>query len=150
MSERQEPDGDEEDRDSAKEALARFAVNLNERAEAGEIEPLVGRDKELRRAIQVLCRRKKNNPLFVGDSGVGKTAIVEGLALKIVNKEVPKLLEKCVIFSLDMGSLVAGTRFRGDFENRVKAVLKDLAKREGAILFVDEMHTVITSSSARA
>jgi ATP-dependent Clp protease ATP-binding subunit ClpA len=148
VSERPDAESDDEEKETGKDALARFAVNLNERAEAGEIEPLVGRDKELRRAIQVLCRRKKNNPLFVGDSGVGKTAIVEGLALKIVNKEVPKLLEKCVIFSLDMGALVAGTRFRGDFENRVKAVLKDLAKREGAVLFVDEMHTIIGAGAA--
>jgi ATP-dependent Clp protease ATP-binding subunit ClpA len=141
-------DEDEEEGEPTKQALGRFAVNLNERALAGEIEPLVGRDKELRRTIQVLCRRKKNNPLFVGDAGVGKTAIVEGLALKIVNKEVPKPLEGCVIYSLDMGSLVAGTRFRGDFENRVKAVLKELSKKEGAILFVDEMHTVIGAGAA--
>jgi ATP-dependent Clp protease ATP-binding subunit ClpA len=142
-------EGDDEDEEQpAKQALSRYAVNLNERALAGEIEPLVGRDKELRRTIQVLCRRKKNNPLFVGDAGVGKTAIVEGLALKIVNKEVPKPLEGCVIYSLDMGSLVAGTRFRGDFENRVKAVLKELGKKPGAILFVDEMHTVIGAGAA--
>ena len=141
-------DDEEEGGEQPKQALGRFAVNLNERALAGEIEPLVGRDKELRRTIQVLSRRKKNNPLFVGDAGVGKTAIVEGLALKIVNKEVPKPLENCVIYSLDMGSLVAGTRFRGDFENRVKAVLKELGKKEGAILFVDEMHTVIGAGAA--
>jgi ATP-dependent Clp protease ATP-binding subunit ClpA len=140
-------DGDDE-REPNADPLERFAVNLNERAEAGEIEPLVGRDKELRRAIQVLSRRKKNNPLFVGDAGVGKTAIVEGLAQRIVNKEVPKPLESAVIYSLDMGALVAGTRFRGDFENRVKAVLKRLGELPGAILFVDEIHTVIGAGAA--
>jgi ATP-dependent Clp protease ATP-binding subunit ClpA len=121
---------------------------LNERAAAGEIEPLVGRDKEIRRAIQVLARRKKNNPLFVGDAGVGKTAIVEGLADRIVKKQVPKPLENAVIYALDMGALVAGTRFRGDFENRVKAVLKSLADKPGAVLFVDEMHTVVGAGAA--
>jgi ATP-dependent Clp protease ATP-binding subunit ClpA len=140
-------DGDDE-RETNADPLERFAVNLNERAEAGEIEPLVGREKELRRAIQVLSRRRKNNPLFVGDAGVGKTAIVEGLAQRIVNKEVPKPLESAVIYSLDMGALVAGTRFRGDFENRVKAVLKRLADLPGAILFVDEIHTVIGAGAA--
>jgi ATP-dependent Clp protease ATP-binding subunit ClpA len=140
-------DGDDE-REPNSDPLERFAVNLNERAEAGEIEPLVGRDKEIRRAIQVLSRRKKNNPLFVGDAGVGKTAIVEGLAQRIVNKEVPKPLESAVIYSLDMGALVAGTRFRGDFENRVKAVLKRLGELPGAILFVDEIHTVIGAGAA--
>ena len=139
---------DEEDRDAGPDALARFAVNLNERALAGDIEPLIGRERELRRTIQVLCRRKKNNPLFVGDAGVGKTAIVEGLAHKIVNKEVPKLLEDTVIFALDMGAIVAGTRFRGDFENRIKAVLKQLEEKPGAILFVDELHTVIGAGAA--
>jgi ATP-dependent Clp protease ATP-binding subunit ClpA len=126
-----------------KDALSRFAVNLNERAAAGDIEPLVGREKEIKRAIQVLSRRKKNNPLFVGDAGVGKTAIVEGLAALIAQGKVPKPLEKAVIYALDMGALIAGTKFRGDFENRVKAVLKGLDKQPGSILFVDELHTVI-------
>ncbi|HEY3495434.1 MAG TPA: ATP-dependent Clp protease ATP-binding subunit ClpA [Polyangiaceae bacterium] len=143
-----EPEGEDEEREAGGDALSRFAVNLNERAQAGEIEPLVGREKELRRAIQVLSRRKKNNPLFVGDAGVGKTAIVEGLAQRIVNKEVPKPLEDAVIYSLDMGALVAGTRFRGDFENRVKAVLKQLGEQPGAVLFVDELHTVIGAGAA--
>jgi ATP-dependent Clp protease ATP-binding subunit ClpA len=143
-----EPEGDEEEREAGGDALSRFAVNLNERATAGEIEPLVGREKELRRAIQVLSRRRKNNPLFVGDAGVGKTAIVEGLAQRIVNKEVPKPLEDAVIYALDMGALVAGTRFRGDFENRVKAVLKQLAEQPGAVLFVDELHTVVGAGAA--
>ena len=141
-------DDTDDEREPNTDPLERFAVNLNERAEAGEIEPLVGREKELRRAVQVLSRRKKNNPLFVGDAGVGKTAIVEGLAQRIVNKEVPKPLESAVIYSLDMGALVAGTRFRGDFENRVKAVLKRLADLPGAILFVDEIHTVIGAGAA--
>jgi ATP-dependent Clp protease ATP-binding subunit ClpA len=144
-----ELDEDEEDEESGeKDPLARFAVNLNERAEAGDIEPLVGREKELRRAIQVLSRRKKNNPMFVGDAGVGKTAIVEGLAAKIAAGEVPKPLENAVIYALDMGSLLAGTKFRGDFENRVKAVLKALEKRPGSVLFVDELHTVIGAGAA--
>jgi ATP-dependent Clp protease ATP-binding subunit ClpA len=129
-------------------ALEKFAINLNQRAEAGEIEPLVGREREIRRAIQVLARRKKNNPLFVGDAGVGKTAIVEGLAAKIVAKEVPAALAGAEIFALDMGALVAGTKFRGDFENRVKAVLKQLEQRASAVLFVDEIHTVIGAGSA--
>ena len=129
-------------------ALEKFAINLNERAKAGDIEPLVGRERELRRAIQILARRKKNNPLFVGDAGVGKTAIVEGLAAKVVAEDVPQPLRGCEIFALDMGALVAGTKFRGDFENRVKAVLKQLEKRPGAILFVDEIHTVIGAGSA--
>jgi ATP-dependent Clp protease ATP-binding subunit ClpA len=140
--------GDDEEREGGGDALERFAVNLNERALAGEIEPLVGREKELKRAIQVLSRRRKNNPLFVGDAGVGKTAIVEGLAQRIVSKDVPKPLEDAVIFSLDMGALVAGTRFRGDFENRVKAVLKSLADKPGAVLFVDEIHTVVGAGAA--
>ncbi|HEX6272269.1 MAG TPA: ATP-dependent Clp protease ATP-binding subunit ClpA [Polyangiaceae bacterium] len=147
VSETRADDGDDE-REPNTDPLERFAVNLNERAEAGEIEPLVGREKEIRRAVQVLSRRKKNNPLFVGDAGVGKTAIVEGLAQRIVNKEVPKPLENAVIYSLDMGALVAGTRFRGDFENRVKAVLKRLAELPGAVLFVDEIHTVIGAGAA--
>jgi len=137
----------EEDRSAPTEkqesALERFAINLNERAQKGELEPLVGREKEIRRAIQVLCRRRKNNPLFVGDAGVGKTAIVEGLAAKIVANEVPAPLAGAVIYALDMGSLLAGTKYRGDFENRVKAVLKELEKVPGTILFVDEVHTVI-------
>ncbi len=128
--------------------LERFASNLNERALAGTIEPLVGREKELRRAIQVLARRRKNNPLFVGDAGVGKTAIVEGLAAKIATGDVPEPLKNAVIYALDMGSLVAGTKFRGDFENRVKSILKQLEKVPGSILFVDEMHTVVGAGAA--
>jgi len=140
----------DEDGDAAApaDALAKFAINLNEQAKAGQIEPLVGREKELRRAIQVLCRRRKNNPMFVGDAGVGKTAIVEGLAAKIVAKDIPAPLANVVIYSLDMGALVAGTRFRGDFENRVKAVLKQLEALPHAVLFVDEIHTMVGAGAA--
>jgi ATP-dependent Clp protease ATP-binding subunit ClpA len=130
------------------DALAKFAINLNEQAKAGNIEPLVGREKELRRCIQVLCRRRKNNPMFVGDAGVGKTAIVEGLAAKIVAKDIPAPLADVVIYSLDMGALVAGTRFRGDFENRVKAVLKQIEGLPHAVLFVDEIHTMVGAGAA--
>jgi len=128
---------------SGAEALDAYCVNLNEKAAEGKIDPLIGRDKELERAIQVLCRRSKNNPLFVGDPGVGKTAIAEGLALRIINKETPEVLEDATIFSLDMGSLLAGTRYRGDFEERIKMVLKELESIDGAVLFIDEIHTVI-------
>jgi len=125
------------------EALAAYCVNLNEKSLAGKIDPLIGREREIERTIQILCRRTKNNPLFVGDPGVGKTAIAEGLARKIVRGEVPEVLKNATIFALDMGSLLAGTRYRGDFEERVKAVLTELEEYEGAILFVDEIHTVI-------
>ncbi|HEV7278223.1 MAG TPA: ATP-dependent Clp protease ATP-binding subunit ClpA [Devosiaceae bacterium] len=124
-------------------ALADFCVNLNEKAKAGKIDPLIGRDAELRRTIQVLCRRSKNNPIYVGDAGVGKTAIAEGLARKIVEGEVPEVLREATIYALDMGSLLAGTRYRGDFEERLKAVMKELEKHPNAILFIDEIHTVI-------
>jgi len=125
------------------EALAAYCVNLNEKSLAGKIDPLIGREREIERTIQILCRRTKNNPLFVGDPGVGKTAIAEGLARKIVRGEVPEVLKTATIFALDMGSLLAGTRYRGDFEERVKAVLTELEEYEGAILFIDEIHTVI-------
>jgi len=144
--------GEEEDADgdaqAPADALAKFAINLNEQAHAGNIEPLVGREKELRRAIQVLARRRKNNPIFVGDAGVGKTAIVEGLAAKIVAKDIPTPLLDVVIYALDMGALVAGTRFRGDFENRVKAVLKQIESLPHAVLFVDEIHTMVGAGAA--
>ena len=125
------------------EALATYCVNLNEKADAGKIDPLIGREAEIERTIQVLCRRTKNNPLYVGDSGVGKTALAEGLARRIVKAEVPDVLQDATIFSLDMGALLAGTRYRGDFEERLKAVVAELEAFEGAVLFIDEIHTVI-------
>ena len=125
------------------EALEAYCVNLNAKARQGKIDPLIGREAEVDRTIQILCRRQKNNPLLVGDPGVGKTAIAEGLARKIINNEVPEVLRDCTIFSLDMGSLIAGTRYRGDFEERLKNVLKELENFKGAILFIDEIHTVI-------
>ncbi len=125
------------------EALDAYCVNLNEKAKSGRIDPLIGRELELERTIQILCRRQKNNPLYVGDPGVGKTAIAEGLARRIVLGEVPEVLVDSTIFSLDMGALLAGTRYRGDFEERLKAVMDELENYDGAILFIDEIHTVI-------
>ncbi|MBF0869346.1 ATP-dependent Clp protease ATP-binding subunit ClpA [Gluconobacter japonicus] len=134
----------EERKETAKDgALATYCVNLNDRAREGRIDPLIGRDQEIERTIQILCRRTKNNPLYVGDPGVGKTAIAEGLAKRIVEKDVPEVLQDSTIFSLDMGSLLAGTRYRGDFEERLKAVVTELDQTPGAILFIDEIHTVI-------
>ncbi|WP_370336651.1 ATP-dependent Clp protease ATP-binding subunit ClpA [Parvularcula marina] len=141
------PRGVEEDEESATkqgpQALEAYTVDLNAKARKGKIDILVGREKEVERAIQVLCRRRKNNPLFVGDPGVGKTAIAEGLARRIVDEEVPEVLAEATIFSLDMGALLAGTRYRGDFEERMKAVLKELEAHHDAILFIDEIHTII-------
>ncbi|PPB79894.1 ATP-dependent Clp protease ATP-binding subunit ClpA [Albidovulum inexpectatum] len=131
---------DSEEKDTA---LAKYCVDLNAKARKGEVDPLIGREAELERCIQVLCRRRKNNPLLVGDPGVGKTAIAEGLALKIVRGETPEVLKNATIFSLDMGALLAGTRYRGDFEERLKAVVKELEEHPDAILFIDEIHTVI-------
>jgi len=125
------------------EALEAYCVNLNEKAKQGKVDPLIGRMAEVERCIQILCRRTKNNPLLVGDPGVGKTAIAEGLARKIVNKQVPEVLANSTIFSLDMGALLAGTRYRGDFEERVKQVVKELENHPDAVLFIDEIHTVI-------
>ena len=124
-------------------ALQKYCVDLNEKARRGDVDPLIGRDLEVERCIQVLCRRRKNNPLLVGDPGVGKTAIAEGLARKIVDGETPAVLAETTIFSLDMGALLAGTRYRGDFEERLKAVMKELEAHPNAILFIDEIHTVI-------
>ena len=130
--------------DSKKEsALEKYCVDLNQKAEVGDIDPLIGRDDEVERCIQVLCRRRKNNPLLVGDPGVGKTAIAEGLARKVVSGETPKVLAETTIFSLDMGALLAGTRYRGDFEERLKAVVTELENHTDAVLFIDEIHTVI-------
>ncbi|MFN4091778.1 MAG: ATP-dependent Clp protease ATP-binding subunit ClpA [Brevundimonas sp.] len=128
---------------SGGEALEAYCVDLNEKSRKGKVDPLIGRHAEVERAIQILCRRTKNNPLLVGEPGVGKTAIAEGLARKIVNHEVPDVLEGATIFSLDMGALLAGTRYRGDFEERLKQVVKELENHENAILFIDEIHTVI-------
>ena len=128
--------------------LEKYATNLNVMATNGKIDPLIGRDKEIERTMQILCRRSKNNPLLVGEAGVGKTAIAEGLAKKIVDGEVPDVLKDCTIYSLDLGGLVAGTKYRGDFEKRLKGVLKQLANEPGAILFVDEIHTIIGAGAA--
>ena len=129
-------------------ALEKYAANLNQRAEAGKIDPLIGRQMEVERTIEILCRRRKNNPLFVGEAGVGKTAIAEGLARRIVEGQVPEVLAGATIWSLDMGSLIAGTKYRGDFEKRLKSVIAELRKQPGAILFIDEIHTVIGAGAA--
>ncbi|MSP00607.1 MAG: ATP-dependent Clp protease ATP-binding subunit ClpA [Acetobacteraceae bacterium] len=140
------PDPEREEKPNRRgnqDALTNYCVNLNKKAQAGKIDPLIGREMEIERTIQILCRRTKNNPLYVGDPGVGKTAIAEGLAKRIVEGEVPEVLSKSTIYALDMGSLLAGTRYRGDFEERLKAVVNELEAQTGAILFIDEIHTVI-------
>lgn len=138
----------EEGGEDGKNPLSLYAENLNASAKKGRIDPLIGRAMELERTLQVLCRRRKNNPLFVGEAGVGKTALAEGLARRIVQGDVPEVLEDTVIYSLDMGALVAGTKYRGDFEKRLKALLRELKKQPGAILFIDEIHTMIGAGSA--
>lgn len=143
---------DKKDKDKEKEkektsALASYCINLNKRAEEGKIDILIGREVEAERAVEILCRRSKNNPLFVGEPGVGKTALIEGLALRIVKGLVPELLSKAVIFSLDMGALLAGTKYRGDFEERMKAVINEIEKLPFAVLFIDEIHTIIGAGS---
>lgn len=141
----------EENHETASEEktkLENFTANLNVMAKAGQIDPLVGRDQEVERTIQVLCRRKKNNPLLVGEAGVGKTAIAEGLAYRIVNDQVPDVIADAVVYSLDMGALLAGTKYRGDFEKRFKALLKELQAKPNAILFIDEIHTIIGAGAA--
>jgi len=140
--------GDDDASEKTQDPLSQFATNLNRLAEQGKIDPLIGRKDELERTVQVLCRRRKNNPLFVGEAGVGKTALAEGLAKKIVDKEVPEILNDCTIYSLDLGALLAGTKYRGDFEKRLKAVINQLKKQEGAILFIDEIHTIIGAGAA--
>ncbi len=132
----------------AEKPLQKYATNLNERAAEGQIDPLIGRDHEIERAVQVLCRRRKNNPLLVGEAGVGKTAIAEGLAKKIVDKDVPEVLNDSVIYSLDLGALVAGTKYRGDFEKRLKSILSQIKQEPGAVLFIDEIHTIIGAGAA--
>lgn len=133
---------------SSEDKLENFATNLNQLARAGGIDPLIGRDSELERTVQVLCRRRKNNPLLVGEAGVGKTAIAEGLAWRIVEGQVPDIIQDCVIYSLDIGSLLAGTKYRGDFEKRFKGILKQLEKEDHAVLFIDEIHTIIGAGAA--
>ena len=138
-------EGDEE---AAANQTEGFVINLNQKVKDGQIDPLIGRDHEVNRAIQVLCRRRKNNPLLVGEAGVGKTAIAEGLAYRIVHETVPGIIADSTIFSLDIGALLAGTKYRGDFEKRFKAVLKQFEKQKGAILFIDEIHTIIGAGAA--
>ena len=138
-----ENDGEQETR-----ALELYATNLNQRAIEGKIDPLIGRDLEIERTVQILCRRRKNNPLYVGDAGVGKTALAEGLARMIVEERVPEVLRQCTIYALDMGTLIAGTKYRGDFEKRLKAVIAEIREDPGAILFIDEIHTVIGAGAA--
>ncbi len=138
--------GREDEQD--KSALAAYATNLNERARADRIDPLIGRALEVERTIQILCRRRKNNPLYVGESGVGKTALAEGLARRIVEEEVPEILQDAEIWALDLGSLLAGTKYRGDFEKRLKAVLAELKERPKSVLFIDEIHTIIGAGAA--
>ncbi len=128
--------------------LESYCMNLNRRAKQGKIDPLIGRHEEIQRTIQVLCRRRKNNPLLVGEAGVGKTAIAEGLARRIVDGDIPDAIRGCVVYSLDLGALLAGTKYRGDFEKRLKAVLKQLGQQEGAVLFIDEIHTIIGAGAA--
>jgi len=141
-------DPDAPEKEANTNPLSAYATNLNKLAAEGRIDPLIGRDKELERTIQVLCRRRKNNPLLVGEAGVGKTAIAEGLAKRIVDNEVPEVIQNGIIYSLDLGALVAGTKYRGDFEKRLKAVLSELKKRPEAILFIDEIHTIIGAGAA--
>lgn len=143
-----DPDDDGDLQDSESKPLEKYAINLNQLAADGKIDPLIGRQHEVDRTIQILCRRRKNNPLLVGEAGVGKTAIAEGLAKKIVDGEIPEVLKDSIIYSLDLGGLVAGTKYRGDFEKRLKGVLNQLAGESGAILFIDEIHTIIGAGAA--
>lgn len=136
------------EQEAVESPLDKYTTNLNQEALAGKIDPLIGRESELERTIQVLCRRRKNNPLLVGEAGVGKTAIAEGLAKKIIEEDVPDVLQDCIIYSLDLGALVAGTKYRGDFEKRLKALMNQLKNEESSILFIDEIHTIIGAGSA--
>ncbi len=138
----------EDSGEATQSALDQYATNLNKKAAEGRIDPLIGRDHEIERVVQTLCRRRKNNPLLVGEAGVGKTAIAEGLARQIVEDEVPDILKHSVIYALDLGTLIAGTKYRGDFEKRLKGVLAELGQQEGSILFIDEIHTVIGAGAA--
>ena len=140
--------GEETEEAKSQNPLSQYTANLNELAESGKIDPLIGRADEVERTIQVLCRRRKNNPLFVGEAGVGKTALAEGLAKRIVENDVPEIIKDSVIYSLDLGALLAGTKYRGDFEKRFKAVMTQLKKEDNAILFIDEIHTIIGAGAA--
>src|SRR5205823_8429765 len=135
--------GDDEDGGLAQDPLEAYTVDLVARARQGKIDPLIGRQLELDRTIQVLCRRRKNNPIYVGESGVGKTAIAEGLALRLSENKVPDVLKGAPLYALDLGALLAGTKFRGQFEERLKGVVKALAQKPGAILFIDEIHMLV-------
>ena len=139
---------DQSESSEERSMLSQFAANLNQLAKDGTIDPLIGRDAEIERAIQTLCRRRKNNPLLVGEAGVGKTAIAEGLAYRIVTEQVPDVMADATVYSLDLGSLLAGTKYRGDFEKRFKSLLKELSADEHAILFIDEIHTIIGAGAA--
>src|SRR6185312_4521364 len=143
-----ESEADSDQEQSSGGALETYTLNLNALAISGKIDPLIGRERELERVIQTLCRRRKNNPLLVGEAGVGKTAIAEGLARRIIEGAVPEILGRCQVYALDMGSLLAGTKYRGDFEQRLKAVLKQLTDNPNAILFIDEIHTLIGAGAA--
>jgi len=150
MSESMNPSMDEDmmASEGSDSPLESYCMNLNKRARLGKIDPLIGRHEEIQRTVQVLCRRRKNNPLLVGEAGVGKTAIAEGLAKRIVDGEVPEAISNCVVYSLDLGALLAGTKYRGDFEKRLKAVLKQLSEQDAGILFIDEIHTIIGAGAA--
>lgn len=145
-----QPEPVEGEREEKTNALQLYATNLNAKASKDEIDPLIGRDHEIERTIQILCRRRKNNPLLVGEAGVGKTAIAEGLARRIVDEQVPEAIESATVYALDLGALVAGTKYRGDFEKRLKGVLAQLKKEPGAVLFIDEIHTIIGAGAPPA
>jgi len=144
----QESESDSDGEQQQGGALETYTMNLNALALAGKIDPLIGRERELERVVQTLCRRRKNNPLLVGEAGVGKTAIAEGLARRVIEGSVPDILARCQVYALDMGALLAGTKYRGDFEQRLKAVLKQLLDNPNAILFIDEIHTLIGAGAA--
>src|SRR6056297_3584710 len=142
-TEKQNPAERDKPKQKPADPLKSFTVDLLARAREGKIDPLIGREQELERTILVLCRRRKNNPIFVGEPGVGKTAMAAGLALRVSQGQVPEMLQKSELYTLDMGALLAGTKFRGDFEERLKAVVTALQKRQHAILFIDEIHTIV-------
>jgi ATP-dependent Clp protease ATP-binding subunit ClpA len=144
----QQEDGGGGEKSEKASPLEQYTVNLNQMAKDGKIDPLIGREYEVERVIQILCRRRKNNPLLVGEAGVGKTAIAEGLAWRITQKDVPEILGEAIVYSLDMGALLAGTKYRGDFEQRLKGVLKSLKDKPNGILFIDEIHTLIGAGAA--